>query len=998
MKPLPVILGLGLLVVLGAVGLLLHEPGEEAIASGVTVGAADEATQAPGEGFDLAPVESQRESMPVASLSSADLLDVDVERPMPASYREALGAVVGRLVEVDGSPVPGLTVEIIGGGVWDVFKPLDFVARGGSPELDLVVGSVTSGADGRFRFEGLEPRILGALVIDGGGARTHLHPLDESPVSGASRDIGDVVMPAGVTIVGRVVDERDEPLSGVRVRATDLQAIVLASGVADYRTGGAVLVDIEQGSRHYRGVVDPPASIERVERLLPFPTTHTDDEGRFELPAVRIGLLSVVADDGRHLTRVKGPFPSGEVGSTRDLGDLVLLDGIPVSGRVVDHKGKPVPGAEVMVGNQMLVAPVALLRPSVFADESGRFTVNGLRDGAVRGAARAASHHEYTVDNGGTSAGGDIKIVLPGRRTLTLTLVDDEDTPIENVRFVSRLLPFDEAEEVPDFVFTPKMRTAETGISRDDEGRWILGDMDPGRWDVLITADGYTRLRREFDLTHDDLSEQIEFTDAVNLAVHVVGALDGEPVEYARVSVRRTDDDRDDAPQPIFAARTSVDGRAVMRDLNLDGKFTIEVEHPGLAVTTREVELPLPEGETELLVEMQIGGTILGKVIQSGGPPTEPLMVTLTREDKVLSAGVIPRMTATAPDGTFSFFNVEPGELKLEARDRFAFTNLTTWWEPLFMSPHAEGTVWVESGAEAELTLEVGSAYEDVETGFVEGRLTVNGQPATNWKVRTFGKIRRSVSVASDGRFTLGDIAAGQTTLTFNAPGQAMTDGAVGSVVFELEAGDRHFEETNLSTGSVEGQVWSSVSGQPIPGASVSLEFQGEMAGNRGWWGQRAGATATDAEGRFTLGPVAEGSYVAKAEADGLANAQSEVFNVSAMRPTRGVEVRLSQSVSLSGQVVFEDLEGTPEWIWLNATNPAGDREGARVDTTTFTYHFDKLSPDMTWTIRAYTDLDIELTTVERYVRRDETGVGLVFKPAPMDENEELDELDAGDK
>ena len=56
---------------------------------------------------------------------------------------------------------------------------------------------------------------------------------------------------------------------------------------------------------------------------------------------------------------------------------------------------------------------------------------------------------------------------------------------------------------------------------------------------------------------------------------------------------------------------------SILKDLD-DGDYVVEVEHPALAVTTVPVTLPLPEGETELVIPLMEGGLIHGTVIENG--------------------------------------------------------------------------------------------------------------------------------------------------------------------------------------------------------------------------------------------------------------------------------------------------------------------------------------------------------------------------------------------
>ncbi|CAN0319132.1 unnamed protein product, partial [Ectocarpus fasciculatus] len=65
-----------------------------------------------------------------------------------------------------------------------------------------------------------------------------------------------------------------------------------------------------------------------------------------------------------------------------------LEDGVTLVGRVVDQRGDPIPGAEVMGGNRLTLGPVAIMKAPVLADDQGRFSVRGLRPSQAHAAAR----------------------------------------------------------------------------------------------------------------------------------------------------------------------------------------------------------------------------------------------------------------------------------------------------------------------------------------------------------------------------------------------------------------------------------------------------------------------------------------------------------------------------------------------------------------------------------------------------------------------------------
>jgi hypothetical protein len=988
MKPLTWILALVALVVALGVWQLLAEDRPSGDGEAVAIVARNsDAESLLGNGSLLPGDGTSSESVMPLDIAS---ISTEVELPesaLPERYLKALGGLTGRVVEEDGTPVTNFPVALAAGGM----STLPITMNASMDELqefDPILAESLTNSEGRFRLTSLPTRVMGLIILDPGGPRASMHFLEHTPVSGEEFDVGDIVLQGTVTYIGQVLNERQEPLPDVRVRATNIPSINMVSGVADYRLGGGFLVDTGDDTIGMFTYV-PPTSLARLEKMLPIPTTHTDADGHFILDGVQQGFITVMLDDNVHMAYVSSPSPSGSPGTTRDMGEMVMSDGVTLEGDVVGEDGKPVPGAEVMAGNTLAIAPVTILRPSVTADEAGHFTYTGFSPRTAHAVARQSDRDSFTPSEAGIPGDAPLRVVLPSKRRLTLTLLNERDAPIPDATFRGRTVPNDNMEDIPDFVFPP--RSLDSIVTTDEFDRYLFDDMDPQIWELIVHAPGYGITRETFDLTRGNAEGAVTLQDGLQLRV-LVQTEEEEPEPLAHAMVMVYDSGNND--RPLTSQRTDEGGWASFDDI-VEGEYRVEAEYPGLAISKATADVP---SEEEVVLSLRGGGTIAGSVVDNGEPPLESLMVTLEHESDVATGDKMPRMTITAPDGTFMFSNVPEGDVQVSARERIDLSNLTSWWEPFAMTAMAEDMAYVTAGQQTDMVLVVGSTTEGVPSGSVEGRLIVNGMPAPGWKVRTWGKIRRSVTTGPGGRFNMGKLAAGSVMLMFspkNHPGMMRGGGAVENYQFELEEGAHEFVDLSISTGSVSGRVVSDRNGSAIEGAAVVLEGVNEKD-QASWWGARRVTTSADANGFFEFALVAEGDYTVTAQADELAATKTQPFFVTGMRATDGLLLRLNPGITFGGVVVLEDIEGTPDWMWLQAEAEHGSEATTRPDTKEGNrFYFDDLSPG-TWTFRLYSDVGDDLSEVTIRIDHETDDAVLVFRPLEEELKPEAAEPDDG--
>ncbi|MGQ0552933.1 MAG: carboxypeptidase regulatory-like domain-containing protein [Planctomycetota bacterium] len=937
---------------------------------------------------------------------AAAVPDATARSGPPESYKRALGGLKGRVLQAvegsadGGSPVVGMTVAVAGARESSFLLPQDALLNPERLEMNLIAGEAVTDHEGRFLIESLDPRTLGALMLDPGGPRASFRMLEITPASGIVLDLGDIILPRCATLVGLVVDERSKPIRNARVRVLELPPLPIPSDivatVADYRAGSAIVVPEGTDGLDETVIFQPPASLARHERLLPVPTTFTDAEGRFVLPGVPPGLVALAIDHISFLPFAQLSVPTGAAGGERDLGQLMLGDGLTLSITTEDDRGQQVMCAEVLAGNRLSIAPVGLLRGTALQQAADRHEVRGLKPGDGWVAARRSTQDDFVVVEVPDMSAGKAVVRFPTPRQATFTVLDESGAPIQSARIFGRPLSA-EGDDAPDFIVPPQ--SLEKRSSQPKPGQYVLTGLRPGGWQLVAIAPGYGQRRAWVDLATEDGSVEVRLPIGLGVSARVVRAADNTPVEHCRVDAFVQGEDWNPIGRaPLTSAMTDAEGRVRLPDLPA-GTIRLQATYPGLAVGSHRVELAADGKLTastttvgatstvsavqEVMLPLVGGGSLFGVVLEQGRAPEEPLLVILNQGDSS-GDGEMPRFTLTDLDGEFRFEDLEPGEAEIEVRPRLNLSGGAgmMMFASFFESPLAEGEVEIEEDRESSITLTLGDQLAGKEVAQVSGQLFVNGRATEGWTVAVWGDVRRMETTDSSGRFDLGKIVAGDAHLWINAAGSNFGS-PVHSVQLKLEPDEHRVLDLHLEVGSLSGRVLSALDGQPLVGISVNAQEEGA---EQGWFG--GPDTSTDAEGRFRIEPVKAGSYRLSASGQGWAQARTEVFSLSGLQERSGLELRLTRALKLAGTVSFEGLVEEPRWVWMTAQSKNGGSEtNAEVDriqgTQDWRFSFDELDAGV-WIIEAHVaNSPHAFASQELSVSADNSNLRLHFVPAP---------------
>jgi hypothetical protein len=892
---------------------------------------------AAGGGAESVSPERVAEAHPAAPADS-------LARPAPERFTRELAGLRGRLVEEDGSPVPDKKVELIR------IHP-DLLAQwyeGGfaPPPRDLVdvdVDVAKTDAEGRFLLENASVGDLTVLGIDLGGPRGTVRLVDVALERGQTADLGDLILPPHVTLTGTVVDEEGAPVAGARVRVVPQLPVpiptqALEVGLQDVRSDSAALVAVTAAPGRVdelmNMVVEMPSWLRAGFERIPLPTTETDADGRFRLPGVPAGVVTLLADRKGLLGVVKAGLPTGRRAET-SAGTIRLSSGRTVTGRVLAGEA-PLASARVLVGTALALpieeaATFAIGQPAGTTDADGRFALSGLPlNGSVVCAVAREAGDPWRVF--GPFDRDDPTIELPATAMLEVRLLDPAGKPVARAEL--RFLEANPLHEVPIFAAP---RELSRWVTEHEEGRYVVRGLEVGGWTVLARAAGFGIGQAQVDLPADGATAEIALPPARSIAVRVVAAADGAPVEHALVTAMV--DASHFIPMPFRAARTDAEGAATLDQLPAaqGTRIVLRATHPGFAVgivpaaesaagapaAGNSPDAPAAGACAALEIALLRGGDLAGRVTVGGEAPPQPLMIMLLKRGReTLPEEEWPRFAVTAPDGSFRVRHLSPGEWSWNVFLRFFAADPLALWKTAMDEPDelAKGSCTIEEGKETRLEIEALPPGETT-PAIVRGRVRVDGESREGLQVRLTGRRWRQTQCDAGGRFEFEPTRPGSYALEVVEESEHR-----GTVLhrepLELRAGETRDVDVDVRT--VEAVVVvAAADGRPLADATVHATF---VPGEGGTPTERLDARAlTDAQGRAAL-RLRAGRWIVTARHEEVGR-RITTIDVGE-RGSETFELVLDAGVVAAGRVDFEGAAPTGENWYLMLRAVRSGKEG----------------------------------------------------------------------
>jgi hypothetical protein len=513
-----------------------------------------------------------------------------------------------------------------------------------------------------------------------------------------------IVMSAGATVRGRVVDTSHRPLASARVRI----------GVSSRRAVA----------------LEPPRQ------------AYTDGQGTFEIKGLARREHAAVA------LAESGSSQTVTVDTTRgDVSDVTLVVDVTgtIAGVVVDPNGAALEGVQVSAGpnfrGQLAMGDFTNWRlrgfPQELTDSSGRFTLTGLAPGSYMISAtrsRAASRGRRGASDGMVAETGikDLRIVLqPEGGVRGKVALSDGSAPA---------------------AFTISVGSMQQAFAGDTA--FELNALAPQTYELNVRGPSFQSRSVSVTVEPAKVADVGTITVVRGRTLAGIVVADGQGVPDATVyaghqifgnGTSNTANARGPMGGDVKQTTTGADGSFSLAGFN-EGDLAITAEHPAIG-RSKAMRIPTDmPGEGELVLELQKFGALSG-VLRQDTKPVEGVLVSC---QSTTAPGAVYTV-ASGPDGSFRYDHLAPDTYKVSATVGRPMTGMKFYSKEVVVPSGKEVKVdlAVEPGA---VTLNVaavpragtlGFASAWVATGTMEAhtanelqlRMAAAGQGSSQWVI-----------------------------------------------------------------------------------------------------------------------------------------------------------------------------------------------------------------------------------------------------------------------
>ena len=472
----------------------------------------------------------------------------------------------GVVLAPDGNPVAGAKV-----GVRDQMAIFRRILGGNIP-------NAVTDAEGRFTLGGLKKGQAVQVTA------THRDYGSSKSVAARAGEPLTLSLTEPLLLKGTVVDERDAPVSGVRVT-----------------------VERAKQPARSRGLVGPDEDSGATRPAV------TDKEGRFLLRNAPPGELKVTFDH-REYDLAETPINVAPGTGERDLGRTVLQRGLGLEGQVVDEDGEPAAGVTINANwhsdgnrNARNAATPGRTNGSDTTDEEGRFTIYGLKEGKYK--LRTWQPGLYSTHPVSQTGAKDIRVVLMRAGQLT-GRVTSLGAPVTNASVTARI-GTQNAHGHTDWDHLGWART-------DSDGVFQLNSLPPDRaFSLQITHDAHRKLEVE-GVQASDRREVYVLDKGVSIGGIVVDGA-GNPVPGVNLMVSVNENYRKNVA-------SALNGRFQAGGLD-EGTITVQVAAWGENNYIRTEPVTVTPGDLAVRLVVRKGESISGHVYNADGSPANQIQI-----------------------------------------------------------------------------------------------------------------------------------------------------------------------------------------------------------------------------------------------------------------------------------------------------------------------------------------------------------------------------------
>jgi protocatechuate 3,4-dioxygenase beta subunit len=552
--------------------------------------------------------------------------------------------------------------------------------------------------------------------------------------------------------------------------------------------------------------------------------------------------------------------------------DLVvtLAEESTIAGVVLsEENGRPIDCA--LVHAERREGPQEISGGFACTDAEGRFGIRGLSHGTF----------EVGVEHARFISAGSVEVTLEERQKLGgLVLYMRRGLQVSGrVTDAATGAPIPGARVTAYAKDSARQRGSLRRIERaDGEGRFVLGGLAPGRYELFWGAPGYpSDSRRLVEVAEETLSG-VELTlDRGGTIVGTVRDAAGAAVGGAKVSARpRVPTASWDPVRGHGRTTADASGRFQIVGLEPESLYDLEVAHGrGSSTLVSGVRAGL-RGKGNRIEVVVPGGTVRGRVLDAHDRPV--------KDGWFFVRGVVAGREETFPgartdeNGAYETVHLPPGDYTFDVRAKD------------LRSAQKDVRVEEEGTAPVDFILQDG--------GSASGRVVDDqGRPVAGARVQAEAQgAIRIYTIATDitdeeGRFHLR--WSDQQLARITADREGFESGS-------LRRPDGFGDTYILPRSAVIVGTVRSQDGDPVPEASVTAVRNAVgKADEDEWWDARD--ATTDSMGRFEL-RVGPGDHSLKAVAAGHATKQLRLLAVTPGERREGVSIEMVAAVGLDGQ------------------------------------------------------------------------------------------------